>query len=122
MIGNIHLFNLFTPLILKGQAKKVIAISSGQADLDLISKFSIDLAAAYTISKTGLNAAVAKFSAQYAKDGVLFMSICPGMVETGQFAGGMLLSLWNTYMSDNIVCCSNRGADERLVGDVGQVC
>ncbi|RJE22141.1 Short chain dehydrogenase [Aspergillus sclerotialis] len=85
VIGNIHLFNLFTPLILKGQAKKVIAISSGQADLELIPKFSIDLAAAYSISKAGLNMAVAKFSAQYAKDGVLFMSICPGVVETGQF-------------------------------------
>ncbi|PLB49744.1 NAD(P)-binding protein [Aspergillus steynii IBT 23096] len=86
VVGNIHLFNLFTPLILKGDAKKVIALSTGQADLDIIPKLNIDLCPAYAISKAGLNTAVAKFSAQYAKDGVLFMSICPGMVETGHFA------------------------------------
>ncbi|KAJ5200192.1 hypothetical protein N7491_009008 [Penicillium cf. griseofulvum] len=84
--SNIHLFNLFMPLILKGEVKKVIAISSGHASLDAISILGIDVASLYTISKAGLNAAVAKFSAQYAKDGVLCMSICPGMVDTGHFA------------------------------------
>ncbi|KAJ5675522.1 hypothetical protein N7462_008419 [Penicillium macrosclerotiorum] len=86
VVSNIHLFNLFTPLILKGEAKKVIAISSGQAALDAIPKLGIEVASLYAISKAGLNTAVAKFSAQYAKDGVLFMSICPGMVDTGHFA------------------------------------
>ncbi|KAI9036248.1 NAD(P)-binding protein [Aspergillus affinis] len=85
VVGNIHLLNLFTPLILKGHTKKVIAISSGHADLDLVTKFNVDLATSYMISKAAMNAAVAKFSAQYAKDGVLFMSICPGMVDTGHF-------------------------------------
>ncbi|KAJ5952400.1 uncharacterized protein N7479_010813 [Penicillium vulpinum] len=84
--GNIHLFNLFMPLILKGEVKKVIAISSGQASLDAISELGIEVAPLYAISKAGLNAAVAKFSAQYVKDGVLCMSICPGMVDTGHFA------------------------------------
>ncbi|OOQ91861.1 putative short chain dehydrogenase (AtsC) [Penicillium brasilianum] len=85
VVSNIHLFNLFTPLILKGGAEKVIAISSGQAALDVIPKLGIEVAALYFISKAGLNTAVAKFSAQYAKEGVLFMSICPGMVDTGHF-------------------------------------
>jgi NAD(P)-dependent dehydrogenase (short-subunit alcohol dehydrogenase family) len=89
VVSNIHLFNLFTPLILKGEAKKVIAISSGQAALDAIPKLGIEVASLYAISKAGLNTAVAKFSAQYAKDGVLFMSICPGMVDTGHFNDGM---------------------------------
>lgn len=89
VVGNIHLFNLFVPLILQGDAKKVIAISSGQAALDMIPKLQIEVASAYAISKAGLNTAVAKFSAQYAKQGVLFMSICPGMVETGHYANGM---------------------------------
>ncbi|KAJ5108236.1 hypothetical protein N7456_004911 [Penicillium angulare] len=86
VISNIHLFNLFTPLILKGEMKKVIAISSGQAALNIIPQLGIEVAALYSISKAGLNTAVAKFSAQYAKEGVLYMSICPGMVETGHFA------------------------------------
>ena len=83
VIGNIQLFNLFVPLVLKGRVKKVITISSGLADIELTSKFDLDNAAPYSISKAAMNAAVAKFSAQYAKEGVLFMSICPGAVNTG---------------------------------------
>jgi NAD(P)-dependent dehydrogenase (short-subunit alcohol dehydrogenase family) len=82
VIGNIHLFNLYVPLVLKGRVKKVIAISTGMADNDLVAKYDLDPAAPYSISKAALNAAVAKFAAQYRKDGVLFMSICPGVVAT----------------------------------------
>lgn len=35
IVGNVHLFHLFLPLILKGKVKKVITISTGLADLDL---------------------------------------------------------------------------------------
>ncbi|RAL13933.1 SDR family oxidoreductase [Aspergillus homomorphus CBS 101889] len=85
--GNIHLFNLFLPLILKGQAKKVVAISTGMADADFVAKFKIEVGSLYSISKAALNTAVAKFSAQYAKDGVLFFSISPGLVDTGNLGG-----------------------------------
>ncbi|KAJ9152057.1 NAD(P)-binding domain protein [Pleurostoma richardsiae] len=83
-IGNIHLFNLYMPLILKGGIKKVITLSSGFADNDLTTEYSIDVAGPYSISKAAMNTAVAKFSAEYAGDGVLFMSIAPGAVEVGQ--------------------------------------
>lgn len=82
-IGNIHLFNMFTPLILKGKIKKVIAISSGLADIEPMRTFNFTENPPYAISKAALNAAVAKFSAEYAKQGVLFISICPGPVDTG---------------------------------------
>lgn len=85
VVGNVHLFNLFVPLILKGQQKKVIAISSGHADLDLISKYEIEVSGPYAVGKAATNAVVAKFGAEYAKDGVLFMSISPGVVDTGHF-------------------------------------
>ncbi|CCT75917.1 related to protoporphyrinogen oxidase [Fusarium fujikuroi] len=81
-LGNIHLFNLALPLIRKGEAKKVIAISSGMADPDFITNFSITDGAPYTISKGALNIAVAKFDAQYRKEGILFMAISPGLVAT----------------------------------------
>ncbi|KAL6238511.1 hypothetical protein BDW75DRAFT_227941 [Aspergillus navahoensis] len=84
-IAQVHLFNLFTPLILRGTAKKVIAISSGHADVDFVSKFNLATAPVYAISKVALNMVVAKFSAEYSADGVLFLSICPGMVDTGLF-------------------------------------
>jgi NAD(P)-dependent dehydrogenase (short-subunit alcohol dehydrogenase family) len=88
-VANVHLFNLFMPLILKGRAKKVVAISSGSADLESVREFDIVNFPAYAMSKAALNVAVAKFSAQYRKYGVLFISICPGLVEAGHFADGM---------------------------------
>ncbi|KAH8891509.1 NAD(P)-binding protein [Thozetella sp. PMI_491] len=83
VLGNLHLFTLFLPLILKGKVKKVIAISSGMADDDLTRTYDLDLNAPYAVTKSALNTVVAKFSARYRQDGVLFMSICPGSVDTG---------------------------------------
>ncbi|KAK5064439.1 hypothetical protein LTR84_000272 [Exophiala bonariae] len=86
VVGNIHLFNLFLPFVLKAKTKKVIAISSGHADLDLINNFEIETSTLYAASKAAMNVIVAKFNAQYKKDGVLFVSMSPGVVEVGQFA------------------------------------
>ena len=88
VVGNIHLFNLFLPLVMAGKVKKVIAISSGHADLDLINDLEIETSALYSASKAAMNVIVAKFNAQYKKDGVLFVSISPGAVEVGHFADG----------------------------------
>lgn len=85
VVGTVHLFNLFVPLILKGRQKKVVFISSGHCDLDLIRKFDIAVTGPYAVDKAAVNTVVAKFSAEYAKDGVLFMSISPGVVDTGNF-------------------------------------
>ncbi|KAK1999874.1 short-chain dehydrogenase [Colletotrichum falcatum] len=82
-IGNVHLFNSYMPLILKGDAKKVITISSGMADIDLINQYRAYFSAPYSISKGAVNIAISKFHAQYAGDGVLFMGISPGWVDTG---------------------------------------
>ncbi|KAG9192944.1 hypothetical protein G6011_11678 [Alternaria panax] len=81
--GNIHLINLFMPLILKGNVKKVVTITSGMADVELVRKYNVHEDGPYSISKVAVNMAVAKFSAEYAKDGVLFLSVCPGLVDTG---------------------------------------
>lgn len=86
VVGNIHLFNLFHPLVLKGKTKKVITISTGLADLDLTNDCEVDVGALYAASKAAMNVIVAKFNAQYKKDGVLFMSISPGLVEVGRYA------------------------------------
>ncbi|KAI0555997.1 NAD(P)-binding protein [Xylaria curta] len=85
VIGNIHLFNLYMPLILKGRAKKIITISSGMGDVDMAREHKLAISAPYSISKTAMNAAAVKFHAQYADQGVLFLNICPGVVNTGIF-------------------------------------
>jgi NADP-dependent 3-hydroxy acid dehydrogenase YdfG len=87
--GNIHLFHLFLPLVLKGKVKKVITISTGLADLELTNEYEVETGALYAASKAAMNVIVAKFNAQYKKDGVLFMSISPGLVEVGRYADGM---------------------------------
>ncbi|KAL4946311.1 hypothetical protein BDV06DRAFT_208787 [Aspergillus oleicola] len=84
-IGNIHLFSTFISLILKGTAKKVIHISSGHAETDLAIKLRVDVQAAYAISKAAANMATTKFSIEYGKQGVLFLNLCPGFVDTGHF-------------------------------------
>ncbi|RDW56865.1 hypothetical protein BP5796_12932 [Coleophoma crateriformis] len=61
-----------------------VFLSSGFADDELTTGFAIDVAGPYTISKAAMNTAVAKYSAEYAESGVLFMSIAPGAVEVGQ--------------------------------------
>lgn len=77
------------PLISNGRGKKTVMLSTGLADIDLTAKLNVDVAIPYAISKAALNAAMAKFSAQYAAKGILFLSICPGVVETGQNNNGM---------------------------------
>ena len=94
--GNIHLFHLFLPLVQRGRAKKVVAISSGMADLDLVNRFEVEVGALYSASKAALNLIVAKFSAQYKREGILFLSISPGLVDVGKNKEGecdFLLSL-----------------------------
>ncbi|KAH7219738.1 hypothetical protein DER44DRAFT_805586 [Fusarium oxysporum] len=62
---------------------KIIAISSGMSDIDFIRQFEIEPAPAYAISKADTSVLTAKFAARYAKEEILFMSICPGSVDSG---------------------------------------
>ncbi|TVY39599.1 putative oxidoreductase [Lachnellula subtilissima] len=82
VIGLINTVTAFIPLIHQGTAKKVIAISSGMGDTNMVNEISVDVAAPYAISKAGVNMVIAKYNALYSKQGVLFMAICPGSVAT----------------------------------------
>ncbi|KAF3060056.1 hypothetical protein GL218_04821 [Daldinia childiae] len=82
VVGNIHLFNFFLPLIRKGEAKKVISISTGIADYDLVRELEYDIAGPYTTSKAALNLAVVEYHALLHHEGILFFSISPGVVAT----------------------------------------
>ncbi|KAK4173413.1 putative short chain dehydrogenase [Triangularia setosa] len=93
VIGNVHLFNLFLPLVLAGQTKKVITISSGLADNSFTNKWGATPGALYAASKAAMNTVIAKFNAQYKKDGVLFLALCPGPVEVGHYDGATAADL-----------------------------
>lgn len=81
--------NVFLPLVKRSSIKKVIAISTGLADDELANKFDVYEGATYSMSKAALNTAIAKYNAGYGKssDGILFMAISPGVVDTRGGAG-----------------------------------
>lgn len=114
VIANVHLFNLYMPLVLKGQAKKVIAISSGFADTVFTNQFDVSPAALYSASKAALNMIVAKFSAQYKQDGVLFLAICPGMVEVGHYKNCKFLHPIHAEMRNGLTFIA--ATEEQLQG------
>ncbi len=92
VVANVHLFNLFLPLIRAGSTKKAVVISSCLADLDFTNDFAVESGPLYAVSKAAVNMVIAKFSAQYKKEGILFIGICPGMVNVGHYKNGMMPS------------------------------
>ncbi|OBT71611.1 hypothetical protein VF21_08948 [Pseudogymnoascus sp. 05NY08] len=72
--GLINTVNAFIGGVRKGQVKKVIAITSGMGDIGFV----------------GVNMALAKYSAIYKQEGILFLGICPGSVNTDALNAGNL--------------------------------
>jgi NAD(P)-dependent dehydrogenase (short-subunit alcohol dehydrogenase family) len=83
VVGNIRLFNVFLPLIKNGKTKKVVTLSTGLTDEGLAVNFELFESAPYSISKSAMNMVNAKFQAEFKKDGIIFMGVCPGYVNTG---------------------------------------
>lgn len=81
VVGIINTINVFLPLIKKSSAKKVVLISTGMADPDLVNSGVVD-SAPYTISKAAANMAIFKYNAKYKDQGILFFAISPGIVAT----------------------------------------
>lgn len=94
-IAVVKTINVFLPLIKKSSIKKVIALSTGLADDNLTNNFEIPDGAIYSMSKAALNTAIAKYNAQHGKssDGILFLAISPGLVDTGNSAARKSYSL-----------------------------
>lgn len=80
--GVIFTVNAFIDLVKNSNVKKVIVISSGMADEEIILKAEIAASVPYSISKAGANVVTSKYAAQYKKDGVIFLSLSPGFVQT----------------------------------------
>jgi NAD(P)-dependent dehydrogenase (short-subunit alcohol dehydrogenase family) len=51
-------------------------------DVDYINETIMEVAAPYAASKAALSTVFAKLNAAYQDQGILFMSICPGIVDT----------------------------------------
>jgi NAD(P)-dependent dehydrogenase (short-subunit alcohol dehydrogenase family) len=88
VLGVINTTNAILPLLAESKVKKVIAISSGLADDSLTNGYDLYEAAPYSISKAALNTAIAKYSAKHKPEGILFMALSPGVVDTGKSDDG----------------------------------
>lgn len=94
----LHATNAFLPLILAGEQKKIIYISTGMADIRispslppqtdtdyapaLALKCEIPFAIGYASSKAALNMLVTKYAVEYKPQDVKFLSMSPGWVKT----------------------------------------
>ncbi|CAG8209700.1 unnamed protein product [Penicillium salamii] len=100
LLAVIKTVQAFIPLIRQGKQRKVLSISTGMADLDLINATEVDFSAPYSISKGALNVAVAKYNALYKKEGILFLAVSPGYVATERNQG-MCRRAWNGHSQTN---------------------
>ncbi|KAF8853898.1 NAD(P)-binding protein [Acephala macrosclerotiorum] len=78
LFASLYTTNAFLPLIRAGSLKKVICISTGMADLDLVLKTEIPFVASYAMSKCALNAMVAKYAVWFKLEGIMFLALSPG--------------------------------------------
>ncbi|KAJ7646928.1 hypothetical protein FB45DRAFT_860327 [Roridomyces roridus] len=85
-VGTVHCTNAFLPLLRQGSAKKVVVLSTGGADLDLVLKANMSKSAAYAISKAAVNMVVAKYAAEFKQEGFVFLTLSPGYVDTSATA------------------------------------
>ncbi|KAI0088700.1 hypothetical protein BDY19DRAFT_985505 [Irpex rosettiformis] len=83
-VGPIHTINAFLPLLLAGNTKKCIAISTTLGSPKVTNAADFGNYAGYGISKAALNLAIAKYACRFRDQGLLFLSINPGLVKTAQ--------------------------------------
>ena len=77
-----YTINAFLPLIKNGSEKKIIFISSGIADVDVIRTTAVPFQIGYSVSKAGANTVMAKYAVELAAEGILTLSLSPGWVAT----------------------------------------
>jgi len=86
------------------------------ADDALTVKYDLEIGGPYSISKAAMNTVIAKYSAELRKDGVLFLSLSPGFVETGQFENGKSTSLHAQSSTDHPIATEEQLKSVQAMG------
>ncbi|KLO16138.1 NAD-binding protein [Schizopora paradoxa] len=81
-LGPIHTMNAFVPLLRRGEMKKCIVMSTTSGSPKVVLQSGISQFIGYSISKAGLNLAIAKTAGRFKDEGLIFVSVIPGMVKT----------------------------------------
>lgn len=82
VLGVSHFLAIFAPLLRHGSKKKAVVISSGAGDTNWVIENEVFSQSPYAISKAAVNMVVAKFHVQYKNEGIVFVAISPGIVDT----------------------------------------
>jgi NAD(P)-dependent dehydrogenase (short-subunit alcohol dehydrogenase family) len=85
VLGVIQVTNAMLPLLRRSESPRIVNISSAVASLTRQTDPDIDLGpvmAAYSPSKTFLNAVTVQYARQLAGTGILINAACPGLVAT----------------------------------------
>ena len=90
VLGVVYSINAFLPLVLKGTIRKVVVISTGLADTDLVNPADgtdgNPVQVTYSTMKAALNMVVAKFAAELKSQNVKLLALSPGVVNTKETA------------------------------------
>ena len=84
VVGTIHMINAFLPLLRAGTTKKCIIIGSGVGSHKLARRTEALDYSGYAMSKAALNIAAVRYASKYRSEGVIFLTISPGLVRTLQ--------------------------------------
>lgn len=86
-LGAIHTINAFLPLLLKGQSKKIIVVSSKLGLPSHTLKTQAESATAYSVSKAALNMVVTKFAVtpSLKEQGLIIVGVEPGFMKSYTF-------------------------------------
>lgn len=82
VMGAIYVTNSFLPLIEQGKEKKIVHISTGLADTDIIMGSGIAGLVPYSTSKAMMNSIVAKYGVELQPKGIHVVAMSPGWVDT----------------------------------------
>ena len=74
--------NAFLPLIEQGGQKKIVCISSGMSEMDIIKRAGTVFAVPYGAGKASMNNLVAKYHVELAPKGIKTLAMSPGWVDT----------------------------------------
>ena len=80
--GPLYAINAFLPLIRAGAAKKVVIISSGMADTELMEIAGVSQAVTYSASKSAANVLATKYAIELKSESIAFLALSPGLVNT----------------------------------------
>ena len=84
VLGVIHTFNAYLPLIKAGSTKKCFVITSALGGPGYNRAVGYKHICGYSISKAAVNMVAVKHANTFKEEGILFQAVSPGLVKTMQ--------------------------------------